>query len=46
MKRLIVFAILSLFAAIVLAGCHAATNHDIKPVSSAVAADVVERGVS
>ncbi len=34
MKRLIAIAMLSVFA-ILLAGCHAVTNHDIKPVSSA-----------
>ena len=35
MKRLIAVAMLSVFAAILLAGCHAVTNHDVKPVSSA-----------
>jgi predicted small secreted protein len=36
MKRLIAVAMLSLLATILLAGCHAATNHDIKPVSSPI----------
>ena len=36
MKRLIAVAMLSLFAAIVLGGCHAVTNHDIKPVGSPI----------
>ena len=36
MKRLIAIAMLSLFAVILLGGCHAVTNHDIKPVSSPV----------
>ncbi len=33
MKRLIALTMLSLFL-IALAGCHAHTNHDVKPVDS------------
>jgi hypothetical protein len=45
MKRLIAVAMLSLSAAILLAGCHA-KNSDIKPVSSAVDAHALQRDVS
>ena len=45
MKRLIAVAMLSLFAAVLLGGCHK-KNSDIKPVSSAVGALALERGVS
>jgi len=45
MKRLIAVAMLSLFAAALLAGCHK-KNSDIKPVSSAVGVHVLERGLS
>ena len=45
MKRLIAVAMLSLFAAVLLAGCHK-KNSDIKPVSSAVGVHVVELGLS
>ena len=44
MKRLIAVAMLSLFAAILLGGCHK-KNSDVKPVSSAVGALVPERSV-
>jgi hypothetical protein len=45
MKRLIAVAMLSLFAAVLLGGCHM-KNSDVKPVSSAVGLHVPERGVS
>ena len=45
MKRLIAVAMLSLLAAVVLAGCHA-KNSDVKPVSSAGGAHSQERSVS
>lgn len=45
MKRLIAVAMLSLFAAVLLGGCHK-KNSDIKPVSSAVGLPALERGVS
>ena len=45
MKRLIAVAMLTLFAAVLLAGCHK-KNSDVKPVSSAVGVHVLERGLS
>jgi len=45
MKRLIAVAMLSVFVAILLAGCHA-KNSDVKPVSSAVGVHELERGLS
>jgi len=45
MKRLIAVAMLSLFAASLLAGCHKKIS-DVKPVSSAVGALATQRGVS
>ncbi|HEV2606997.1 MAG TPA: hypothetical protein VGT79_03335 [Xanthomonadaceae bacterium] len=45
MKRLIAVAMLSLFATVLLGGCHK-KNSDVKPVSNAVDVHVLERGVS
>lgn len=45
MKRMIAFAMLSMFASILLSGCHA-RHGAVKPVSNAVQMHSVERGVS
>jgi len=45
MKRLIAVAMLSVLAAVLLGGCHK-KNSDIKPVSSATGAHVLEHGLS
>jgi len=42
MKRLIAVAMMFLFAAALLAGCHK-KDSDVKPVSSAVGAHALER---
>jgi len=45
MKRLIAVAMLTLLASVLLTGCHKKAS-DVKPVSSAVGAHLLERGAS